>query len=308
MKKVIRIGTRQSELALWQAHTIQHKLEKLGYQTEIVPVHSSGDLNQKTPLYEMGIIGVFTRNLDIALLEDQIDIAVHSMKDVPTTLPQGIVQTAVIERGFTDDIIVLKKDTDFSKNCTIATSSLRRKAQWLHKYPHHNIVPLRGNVNTRLKKLASENWDGAVFAKAGLERIGILPENHLVLDWMLPAPAQGAVMVVSRENNPFAIAATQKLNNEDTYQTTFAERDFLRTLEGGCSAPIAASATIKEDKIHFKGNLFSIDGKTALEVDKSFARTDFKSIGREAAQEILNEGGRDLMKEIKKVTDRKSKS
>lgn len=308
MKKIIRIGTRQSELALWQAHTIQNKLEKIGYNTEIVPVHSTGDLNQKTPLYEMGIVGVFTRTLDIALLENQIDIAVHSMKDVPTTLPKGIVQTAVIERGFTEDIIVLKKDTDFSKKCTIATSSLRRKAQWLHKYPHHNIVPLRGNVNTRLKKLATENWDGAIFAKAGLERIGILPDNHLALNWMLPAPAQGAVMVVSRENDSYAVAASQKLNNTDTFQTTFVERDFLRTLEGGCSAPIAASATIKNDGIHFKGNLFSIDGKTAFEVDKTFARTDFKSIGKKAAQEILDKGGRELMKEIKKVTDRKSKS
>jgi len=153
MNKVIKIGTRDSQLALWQAHTVQDKLQALGYSTKIVSVKSVGDLNLDTPLYELGITGVFTKTLDVAMLNNTVDIAVHSFKDVPTTLPKGIVQGAVLNRASTQDILVTKQPVDLSKPCTIATGSLRRKAQWLHRYPNHTVVNLRGNVNTRLQKL-----------------------------------------------------------------------------------------------------------------------------------------------------------
>ena len=139
--KTIRIGTRDSELALWQAKTVQHQLEVLGYSTEIVSTKSHGDIELSKPLYEMGVTGIFTKALDIALLNDEIDIAVHSMKDVPTALPDGIVVGAVLKRGNPHDVLVYKGDLSFldAEIATIATSSLRRKAQWLHRYPHHNI-------------------------------------------------------------------------------------------------------------------------------------------------------------------------
>jgi len=167
MKNVIRIGTRDSELALWQATTVQNKLEALGHNTTLIPVKSTGDLVLDKPLYELGITGIFTKTLDVALIKGDIDIAVHSMKDVPTLLPKGVVKTAVLERAVSHDILVHKGTTFLEKSGTIATGSLRRKAQWLAKYPNHKMVDLRGNVNSRLIKLIQNDWNGAIFAQAG---------------------------------------------------------------------------------------------------------------------------------------------
>lgn len=289
---------------MWQATTVQQKLEKLGYKTQLVPVKSIGDLQLNKPLYEMGIVGVFTKTLDVVLLQDEIDIAVHSMKDVPTKLPKGIIQTAVLERGATTDVLVFKKGFDVTKNCVIATSSLRRKTQWLNRYPHHQIVSLRGNVITRLEKLQTNNWDGAIFAKTGLERIGYLPDNHMELDWMLPAPAQGAVVVVAQENNMHAIEATKKINHENTFFTTYVERMFLRSLEGGCIAPIGALAHIQDDEIHMEGNLLSLDGKEVLKVQMSAPLSEYARLGQTAAEDIQNRNGRKMMREIRKFTER----
>lgn len=160
MSKPIRIGTRDSELALWQAKTVQQQLEHLGHKTVIVPVKSTGDLVLNKPLYEMGITGIFTKTLDVAMLNGDIDIAVHSLKDVPTALPVGIVQGAVLKRGNTRDMLVFKNNEEFlsQQNAIIATGSLRRRAQWLNQFPTHTIVDLRGNVNLRLQKL-EENQD-----------------------------------------------------------------------------------------------------------------------------------------------------
>lgn len=303
--KPIRIGTRDSELALWQAKTVQSELEKQGYSTELVPVKSTGDLVLDKPLYELGITGIFTKTLDIAMLNGTIDIAVHSMKDVPTALPIGIVQAAVLERAVTSDILVHKGILDYTQNCTIATGSLRRQAQWLHKYPHHQITDLRGNVNTRLQKLQDSNWTGAIFAKAGLERINVLPENYEVLEWMTPAPAQGAMMVVALENDDFALSACEKLNHTPTQICTHIERQFLRTLEGGCTAPIAALAFIKDEHIHFTGALFSLDGSKKIEVKKTVRQEEYVAFGKRCAQEILSNGGKNLMKNIKLSIEKK---
>lgn len=302
MKKTIRIGTRDSELALWQANTVKSNLEKLGYVTELIPVKSEGDLVLDTPLYEMGITGIFTKTLDLAMINGKVDIAVHSMKDVPTLLPKGIVQTAVLERASSEDVLITKGEIDFEKPCTIASGSLRRKAQWLHRYPHHKVVDLRGNVNTRLQKLQDNDWQGAIFAKAGLERIEVLPQNYLSLDWMIPAPAQGAMVIVAMENDDFTKEATSKLNHKTSEISTYVERDFLRTLEGGCSAPIGAYAEIRNNQLIFKGCLFSLDGKTKFEIERNINisdKTEFIDFGKFCAQEILENGGTELMLSIK---------
>lgn len=272
----IRIGTRDSELALWQAKTVQNQLKTLGYPTEIVSTKSHGDIELSKPLYEMGVTGIFTKALDIALLNSEIDIAVHSMKDVPTALPEGIVVGAVLKRGNPHDVLIYKGDLSFleAEIATIATSSLRRKAQWLHRYPHHNIENLRGNVNTRLQKLTDNLWNGAIFAAAGLERINKLPKKHLVLDWMLPAPAQGAIVVVVREDNVALQKKLLPLHDDYTYIATQLERDFLRALEGGCTAPIGAFAEFKDDKLYFKGGLWSEDGKEASVIDEVLTQID----------------------------------
>lgn len=304
MTKIIRIGTRDSELALWQAHHVEKKLNDLGYKTEIVAVKSTGDIILDKPLYELGITGIFTKTLDIAMISGQIDIAVHSMKDVPTALPQGIIQAAVLERANVLDILVHKDNLDFlNGKGTIATGSLRRQAQWLNKYPNHSVVDLRGNVNTRMQKLKDNDWNGAVFAAAGLERINLKPSTFIDLDWMIPAPAQGAMMVVAMENDTFTQEALYQLNDIETEVCTHIERQFLRTLEGGCTAPIGAIAKHNEhdDTISFKGILLSVDGKEKIEIERSVPLNEWKKLGYHLAQEILNNGGTALMANIKKT-------
>ncbi len=302
MKKRIRIGTRDSQLALWQANRVKDKLDDLGYETQLIAVKSQGDLILDKPLYELGITGIFTKTLDHAMLNGTVDIAVHSMKDVPTILPNGIVQRAVLERASSLDILVTKGTSNFDNPCTIATGSMRRKAQWLHRYPHHKIVGLRGNVITRLQKIKENDWQGAIFAKAGLERINVLPDHYSDLDWMIPAPAQGAMVVVALENDEFSKEAISSLNHRSSEICTHVERDFLRILEGGCTAPIGAIATINNETIRLKGVLFSTDGLTKLEVDKSVSLIDYKSLGKSCALEVLADGGKELMQQIKNET------
>lgn len=303
MSKVIRIGTRDSELALWQANTVSKMLNDLGVATEIVAVKSQGDLVLDKPLYEMGITGIFTKTLDIAMLQGQVDIAVHSMKDVPTALPQGIVQAAVLKRASAVDLLLHKGDVSFldQPNATIATGSLRRKAQWLHKYPGHTLVDLRGNVNTRMQKLQDNPWHGAVFAAAGLDRIEKKPENSLELTWMVPAPAQGAMVVVALAEDDHIIEVLRQLNDFEAEMTTHIERQFLRTLEGGCSAPIGAHASYDDQKqtIRLHGVLLSIDGKQRLEYDQTVDLDQWKKLGFHAAKELLSKGGDQLMSVIK---------
>jgi len=266
-------------------------------------VKSQGDIILDKPLYELGITGIFTKTLDIAMINGQVDIAVHSMKDVPTALPIGIVQAAVLERANVLDILVHKGNTDFlNEKATIATGSLRRQAQWLNKYPNHTVVDLRGNVNTRMQKLQDNDWSGAVFAAAGLERINLKPVTFINLDWMIPAPAQGAMVVVAMGNDDFTVDAISQLNDIETEICTYIERQFLRTLEGGCTAPIGALAQYNQhdDTIEFQGCLLSLDGQQKFEIIKAVDISEWKKLGFYAAKEILDNGGSELMEEIKK--------
>lgn len=294
--KTIRIGTRDSKLAMWQAQTVQQKLRDLGYETEIVAVKSDGDLKLDKPLYELGITGIFTKTLDIALLQNTVDIAVHSMKDVPTALPQGISTFAVLKRAQVHDIFVGNPN---AKSNTIATGSLRRRAQWLHKFPDDSTTDLRGNVVSRLQKLENSDWKGAIFALAGLDRINVLPEKYEILDWMLPAPAQGAMVVCGRSDDDFSREALQHLNDENTALATKIERDFLRTLEGGCTAPIGAYAEIQENTVVFYGNLVSLNGKEKVEIRKTISRDESNHAGSLFAEELLQLGAKELMQRIK---------
>ena len=303
MQTPIRIGTRESQLAVWQATRVKELLAREGTAAELVFIKSEGDIDLKTPLYEMGVQGVFTRSLDAALLNRRIDIAVHSMKDVPTQLPEGLQQAAVLKRGPVQDLLVYKNDPALfgTKDhiAHIATSSIRRKAQWLHKYPAHQIHNLRGNVNTRLRKLEEEQWDAAIFALAGLERIHLRPANSQLLDWMLPAPAQGAIMVVCREEDETVFNACQSLNDPDTAFCTKVERDFLRALLGGCSTPISALAEIEDEELYFRGNILSLDGSRKVEIEKILPVEKANGLGRMAAEELLERGGKAIADEIR---------
>ena len=302
MSKTIRIGTRDSELALWQAKTVQSQLEHLGHKTQLIPVKSTGDIVLDKPIYELGITGVFTKTLDVALLNGDIDIAVHSLKDVPTLLPKGIVQAAVIKRGNVRDCLVYKTNEEFlsQRDAIIATGSLRRRAQWLNRYPTHTIVGLRGNVNSRLQKLEDNDWNGAVFAAAGLGRLNIRPEESFNLEWMIPAPAQGAIMVTALEEDDAIREICKELNHEETEICTSIERQFLNLLEGGCTAPIGALAFINEEEVHFKGILLSPDGSKKIEVTRVEKLADYKAIAPYCADFVIERGGKNLMDTIKR--------
>ncbi len=302
MNKIIRIGTRDSQLALWQANTVKQLLKEQGHGSELVYIKSEGDTDLKTPLYEIGVQGIFTKALDIALLNGDIDIAVHSMKDVPTMMAKGIVQAAVLPRASYKDLFVPKGDSRLLHEhgpCLIATSSIRRKAQWLHRYP--SDINLRGNVNTRLRKVEESNWLGAIFAAAGLERIGLRPENAEELDWMLPAPAQGAIIVVCREQDTYAKEACAPFHDSETALCTAIERDFLRGLMGGCSTPISGLAEIDGGDVIFRGNILSTDGRQKQEVMKKVPMLYAANLGNEAAMELLDNGGNEILTEFKKA-------
>ena len=293
MQQVLRIGTRDSQLAVWQATLVQGLLKSAGISSELVYMKSEGDIDTVTPLYALGVTGVFTKTLDAALLNNRIDIAVHSMKDVPVQLAQGIRQAAVLKRASHKDILVYKDEMGFLNDhdsiATIATGSIRRVAQWLHRYRNHRMENLRGNVNTRLRKLEESNWQGAIFAAAGLERINLRPEKSIDLDWMLPAPSQGAIMVVCREGDGFAWNACQSFNDEVTALCTQIEKDFLRVLMGGCSTPISALAELRDGKVLFRGNICSPDGADLVEVNLEDAKAGSLGLGEVAARQLLND-------------------
>ena len=303
MSKIIRIGTRDSELALWQAKIVQSQLEHLGHKTVLVPVKSTGDLVLDKPLYELGITGIFTRTLDIAMLNNDIDIAVHSLKDVPTVLPKGIVQAAVLKRGNVRDTLVFKKNEEFlsQREAIIATGSLRRRAQWLNRYPTHTTEDLRGNVNTRLQKLEdNEHWNAAIFAAAGLGRLGLRPEEAINLDWMIPAPAQGAIMIAALDEDEGVKAICAEINDSDTEICTSIERKFLNLLEGGCTAPIGAIAYIKDEQVTFQGVLLSEDGSKKIEVNRVEKLGEHHDIAKYASDYIIERGGKRLMDNLKR--------
>jgi hydroxymethylbilane synthase len=295
-----RIGTRESQLALWQANYVRDLLKQNGIESELVPIKSEGDLDLTTPLYAMGVQGIFTKTLDQALLNRQIDLAVHSMKDVPVVLAKGLAEGAVLERDNPYDLLVPHpaiENIQLEKHSpqTIASSSLRRKAQWIHRFPQDIVEPIRGNVNSRLKKLETSSWWGAIFAAAGLERIGLRPARAISLDWMIPAAAQGAILVVCREDESLHLSACRLINHEQTAFCVKIERDFLSTLMGGCSTPIGALAEIKEEEVFFRGNLLDEGGEKMYSVEKRVSVELAASLGIAAAHELLGEAGTHLL-------------
>lgn len=300
--QIIRIGTRKSPLAMWQAQLVASKLKEKNVQTEIVPITSDGDINLKQPIYQLGISGVFTRSLDIALINNQIDIAVHSLKDVPTVLPEEIELVCCLERGNPYDVLIYKSDEIFEKiKRTIGTGSLRRKSFWLNKFPQDEVENLRGNVQLRLQKLIESNWDGAIFAFAGIERSGILEElnsrglKYQTLEWMISAPSQGIVGIIARKGFEMP-----EISNENSTISATIERQFLNILEGGCTAPIGGFAEIKDENVHFNGAVLSLDGKEIISVQENFPKSDFQNNGKEMAEICLKKGARELIDRIQK--------
>ena len=300
MTTKIRIGTRDSKLAMWQANYAKKKLKDSGVNCEIIKIKSEGDINQITPLYDFGVSGIFTKNLDQALLNNRIDIAVHSLKDVPINMASGLTIQCVFERADPNDIIIYKnKSVNLKKKLIIATSSIRRKTQWLKKYPRHQIVSLRGNVGTRIDKLKKNEWDGVIFAKAGLDRLSIDPEYSELIEWMIPSAAQGVVGVATRSNDLVINKLLESVNCKKTHWCVSQERKFLKLMNGGCSVPISAYAFFNNDKLHFKVNITSLNSKKSATVFKEYGISDEYAFEKIYSQLML-QGGKEILDELKK--------
>ena len=289
---LIKIGTRDSILATWQADHVSKLLKQQGYQTELVFIKTEGDRVLDTPLPLLGGKGVFTKALDDALLNNEVDIAVHSFKDIPTTMPEGLEVVAILEREDPRDVLVARDSINFLNDeksiGLIATSSHRRGGQWLNKYSNHSLTDIRGNIHTRLKKLQESNWDGAIFAAAGLIRAELEDKISVYLDWMVPAPAQGAIAVMCKEHRPEIERSMINLHHSETAICTRIERRFLQVLEGGCSAPLGAFAYVENMQVYFKGVLTSLDGSLREEIEVSMPLEHSSSLGDKAAESMMD--------------------
>jgi hydroxymethylbilane synthase len=302
-QETIKIGTRKSELATWQALQVSKQLSERGHKTELALLTSEGDKDRTTPLSEMGGLGVFTRTIDQALINNEIDIAVHSYKDLPTASSTPVTIAAVMERADPRDTLVAPNGTDFlngsREEIIVATGSNRRKAQWLNRYPDHKIVNLRGNVNTRIDKVQTNKWNGAILAAAGLLRIDLGQHISQYLDWMIPAPAQGAMAVTVREDDREMQEIVSLLNHKPTMLCTAAERDFLHVMGAGCSAPVGAYARIEGNELHFKAAALTINGDQRFDFKKSVPVDDTEGLGEKAAGVLLDEGAGRVIEELK---------
>ncbi len=293
----IKIGSRKSKLALWQTHHVADRLTELGHTYELILIESEGDKVLDTPLPLMGGKGVFTKALDDVILNKTIDIAVHSFKDIPTVLESNLEVCAILKRENPTDAVVCRKDLDFLNNnsAVIATSSNRRKAQWLNKYPHPTLVERRGNVPTPIQKLKDSKWDATILASAGLIRLGLENEIGQELSWMVSAPAQGAVAIICHAENESIKSIVNDLNDEGTALCTSIERSFLNILNGGCSAPVGAHVTLSENTLSFEGVVVSTDGKEKITISLKDDKANGLHLAQRAAQEALDKGAQKLI-------------
>jgi hydroxymethylbilane synthase len=297
--RALRLATRSSRLALWQANEVAARLLEKGVNCEIVPVRSMGDIDLVNPIYEMGVTGVFTRELDIALLNNDADIAVHSLKDVPVVVAKGTTIASVLPRADHHDVLIHKGKLPGKEKFLVATSSIRRRSQWLERFPNHQTANVRGNVETRIQKLMDSDFDGLLMAKAAIDRLEIQLQHKVTLDWMLPAPAQGAVAIACRHDDTAVLEKILKVNHGQTFTAVSAERDFLHELKGGCSAPISAYVVIDQQQLKFTGAVHSLDGKRSFRVERIFGKSDFSNAGRYCADEVIASAeGRSILDEI----------
>lgn len=308
----ICIGTRGSELALWQTYHVKALLEARfpGITVEIQKIKTTGDKILDAPLAKIGDKGLFTKELEIALLDDRVDIAVHSFKDVPTLVPDGLIIAAVLEREDVHDVFIANSKKshrtfmDLPANAVIATGSLRRKCQLLKARSDIQIVEIRGNLNTRLTKLDSSDWDGMILAKAGVTRLGWEQRitDILPFELMLPAVGQGALAIEIRAGDQRTEEMLGTLHHHPTAATVTAERALLRYLEGGCQIPIGAYGQIIGDNLRLDALIGSLDGKRIVRGLKTGTMANAEQIGIDLANELFNRGGREILMEFRKTS------
>lgn len=305
--KTLKIATRQSPLALWQAEHIRDRLEALheGLKVELVTFVTQGDKILDTPLAKIGGKGLFVKELEAALLDGRADIAVHSMKDVPMQLPEGLKLAIICEREDPYDAFVSNQYENFAdlpQGAKLGTSSLRRKCQILKQRPDLDVIDLRGNVGTRLSKLDAGQYDAIILASAGLKRLELQQRIRHVLDRdvSLPAVGQGALGIECRSHDTEILDLIMPLMHTDTNVCVRAERAFNAYLEGGCQVPIAGFATLENGQIHLEGRVGSVDGETLL-VSKVIGETQqAEQLGVQLAKQLLDQGAGELLKALYK--------
>lgn len=301
----IRIGTRGSPLALWQAHHVSDLFRALApdRKIELVEIQTKGDLVRDVPLVQLGGDGAFTKAIQQAILDGRVDIAVHSLKDLPTFKVEGLTLAAVPTRGPTGDALVSTKVRTFAalpKGAVVGTSSLRRKAQLLHRRPDLKLVDMRGNVETRLKKLDEQNLDAIILAQAGLVRLGLAQHIAEVLDasWMFPAVGQGALGLECRSEDAGTLALLDRLNDMPTRWSVLAERAMLRGLGGGCETPIGAVTKVLDGTLTLRGVVLPPDGRQRIEAEVAGPMDQAESLGQTLAMELRKRGADGLLKGV----------
>jgi len=307
MASSLTLGTRGSKLALWQAHHVQHALQAAGHAVAIQEISTKGDRILDTPLAEIGDKGLFTKELDVALLNGEIQLAVHSLKDLPTQLPPGIALAAVGKRAHPGDALVAHPSfegalKDLPEGAVLATSSLRRRAQLLAWRSDLTIVPVRGNVPTRIAKLDASDWHGLVLAVAGLERLELTDRIRTIIpyDIVLPAVSQGALGIVCAENDADTRALLrQTLHDEATSAAVLAERALLRRLEGGCQVPIGARGRWEDDALHLDACVAALDGSRLLRAADHAPPDRAEALGTALAERLLDQGADAILQGIR---------
>ncbi len=306
MKKKIIIGSRGSELALWQSNFIKKELEKKNKNIaiEIKIIKTKGDKILDVSLSKIGDKGLFTKELEKELLNGSIDLAVHSLKDLQTQIPEGLKLATVTKRYKVEDVLIAKKKEitifDLKENAVVATGSLRRRSQLLHLRPDLKIEELRGNVPSRIKKFLESDWNAIILASAGVERLGLKKyiSSYIPKEQILPAVGQGALGIEIREDNLFVQDFLHSINDENTYKAILAERSFLRKLEGGCQVPIGAFAEIKSNGLYFDGLVASIDGSILFRKKVRGSSNQSEKIGEQVAKDLLKAGAKEILDEI----------
>lgn len=306
MKKLV-VGSRGSALALWQSNWVAFELARLfGVEVEIKRIKTTGDKILDSPLAKIGGKGLFVKEIEKALEEGQIDLAVHSMKDVPTELPTGLMIGAVIKREDPRDALVSRGKVsliDLPKGAKVGTSSLRRKAQLWQRRPDFDLVDVRGNLDTRIRKMKEGEFDAMVLAQAGLKRMGFEEEVTEVLEpqIMLPAVGQGALAIEVREDNKAVREMVRVLNHPPTQQSILAERALMRRLEGGCQVPVGALGMVVDEQISLKAMVASLDGRKMVRDEVAGPLEQAEGLGVELAEKLLSQGADAILAEVRSL-------
>lgn len=307
-KDKLIIGSRGSDLALWQANFVKRELEKKNknLSVEIKLIKTKGDKILDVALSKIGDKGLFTKELEVKLLNDEIDIAVHSLKDLQTEIPKGLKLACVTKRHPVEDVLIARKKgmtiEELKEGATVATGSLRRRAQIKHLRPDLNIVELRGNVPTRIEKFLKSDWDAIILARAGVERLKLSKHISSIIDKdiMLPAVGQGALGIEIKSTNKFAEKVIKVIHDENTFAAVSAERALLKKLEGGCQVPIGAFAEVRKNGLYLTGLVAAIEGDVTLSKTLRGSKKDPESLGKKLAVDLIKAGAKKILGAIYK--------